>query len=80
MLYNEDADRAHIRNRNGKRVYFQAKGDPLTSGARDYLNRERIEILPAEQAKIERYRLLSGGYTDEKPEHLTHLNGDHLVP
>ena len=80
MLYNEDAVRANIRNRNGKRVYFLAKGDQLTSGARDYLNRERIEILPAEQAKIERYRLLSGGYTDEKPEHLTHLNGDLLVP
>ena len=60
MLYNEDAVRANIRNRNGKRVYFLAKGDQLTSGARDYLNRERIEILPAEQAKIERYRLLSG--------------------
>ena len=80
MLYHEEAVRANIRNREGKRVFFLGKGDQLTSGARDFLTRERIQILPAEQAKPERYRLLSGGYTDEKPEHMTHLNGDVLVP
>ena len=80
MLYHEEAVRANIRNREGKRVFFLGKGDQLTSGARDFLTRERIQILPAEQAKPERYRLLSGGYTDEKPEHMTHLNGDMLVP
>ena len=80
MLYNEEAVRANIRNREGKRVYYLGKGDQLTSSARDWLNRERIEILPAEQAKPQRYRLLSGGYVEEKPEHMTHLNGDVLVP
>ena len=80
MLYNEEAVRDNIRNRDGKRVYYLGKGDQLTSGARDWLCRERIEILPAEQAKPQKYRLLRGGYVEEKPEHMTHLNGDVLVP
>ena len=80
MLWNEEAVRANIRNREGQRVYYLAKGDQLTSAARDYLARERIPILPAEQAKQERYRLWNGGFTEEKPEHMTHLNGDVLVP
>ena len=80
MLYNEEAVRANIRNRDGKRVFFLGKGDQLTSSARDFLNRERIEIRPGEQAKIERYKLLNGGFLEEKPEHMTHLHGDVLVP
>ncbi len=80
MLYNEEAVRANIRNREGKRVFFLGRGDQLTSGARDFLTRERIEIRPGEQAKIERYRLLNGGFLEEKPEHMTHLHGDVLVP
>ena len=80
MLYGETEVRANIRNREGKRVFYLGKGDQLTSAARDYLTRERIPILPGEQAKQERCRLLSGGYVEEKPEHLTHLNGDVLVP
>ena len=79
MLYNEEAVRANIRNREGKRVYYLAKGDQLTSGARDFLNRERIPILPAEQARPQRYKMLGGGFLEEKPEHMTHLNGDVLV-
>lgn len=80
MLLDEQAVRANIRNRDGKRVYYLGKGDQLTSGARDYLSRERIAILPAEQAKVERYRLLNGGFLEEKPEHVTHLNAQVLVP
>ena len=80
MLYNEEDVRANIRNREGRRVFFLGKGDQLTSGARDFLSRERIEILPAEQAKIQQYKLLSGGFLAEKPEHMTHLHGDVLVP
>ena len=79
MLYSKDAVRDNIRNRDGKRVFYLGKGDQLTSDARDFLTRERIEILPASQAKPERYRLLNGGYMEEKPEHMTHLNGDVLV-
>ena len=79
MLYTKETVRANIRNREGRRVFFLGKGDQLTSDARDFLHRERIEILPAEQARPETYRLLSGGFTDSKPEHMTHLNGDVLV-
>ncbi len=80
MLYSEEAVRANIRNRAGKRVFYLGRGDQLTSGARDFLTRERIEILPAEQAKPQQYRLLGGGILQEKPEHMTHLNADVLVP
>ena len=79
MLYTEDAVRANIRNREGKRVFFLAKGDTLTPGARDWLRSEKIEILPGEQAKIQIFRLLNGGYMEEKPESMTHLYGDVLV-
>ena len=80
MLLNEEAVRENLRNRDGKRVFYLAKGDQLTNAARDFLNRERIPILPAQQAKPERYCLLGGGYLEEKPEHMTHLNGEMLVP
>lgn len=80
MLYSEQDVKANIRNRDGKRVFFLGKGDQLTSGARDYLSRERIEIRPGDQAKTQRYQLLSGGFLEEKLEHMTHLSGDILVP
>ncbi len=79
MLYNAEAVRDNIRNREGKRIFYLGKGDQLTSSARDWLTRERIEICPGEQAKVEEYRLLNGGILREKPEHMTHLNGDFLV-
>ena len=79
MLYTEETARMNIRNREGKRVFYLGKGDTLTPGARDYLNRERIEVLPAELAKPGAYRLLNGAVLQEKPEHMTHLNGDVLV-
>lgn len=79
MLYDEVAVRANIRNRDGKRVFYLGREDRLTPSARDYLNAQRIEILSGEQARVERYRLLSGGFTEEKPEHMTHLHGDVLV-
>ena len=79
MLYHEEAVRANLRNRDGKRVFYLGTGDRLTDAARDFLNRERIEILPAQQAKPDRYTLLTGGYLEEKPEHMTHLNSALLV-
>ena len=80
MLLTDKEVRDNIRNREGKRVYYLAKGDQLTSSARDFLNRERIEILSADQARPSRYQLLGGGYLETKPEHMTHLNGEILVP
>ena len=79
MLYTQEAVQANIRNKEGKRVFYLGKGDNLTSGARDFLTRERIPILPAEQARPQRFRLMGGGYLEEKPEHMTHLNADTLV-
>ena len=78
-VHNEEAVRANIRNREGKRIFYLGKGDQLTSAARDYLSRERIEIRPGEQAKQDCFPLLTGGFLTEKPEHMTHLNGDFLV-
>ena len=80
MLYTEESVRANIRNREGKRVFYLGKGDSLTSRARDWLRRERIEILSADLAKVERYCLANGAYLEEKPEHMTHLNAEILVP
>ena len=79
MLYSLEAVRANLRNREGKRVFYLGKGDQLTSQARDFLTRERIEILPADRAKPDEYRLLGGGTVTEKPEHMTHLHGNVLV-
>ena len=79
MLYTAQNVRDNIRNKDGKRVFYLGKGDSLTSEARDYLQRERIEILPGEKARPEEYRALGGGYFHEKPEDMTHLNGDFLV-
>ena len=38
MLYNEEAVRANIRNREGKRIFYLGKGDQLTSAARAWLS------------------------------------------
>lgn len=80
MLYTEENVRDNLRSREGKRVFYLGKNDRLTSGARDFLSRERIPILPAEQAMPQTYKLLNGGSIENKPEHMTHLNGDVLVP
>ena len=80
MLYDEAAVRANIRNRDGKRVFFLRKQDNLTPSARDWLRSQRIEIRPAEEAKITSFSLPDGATTAEKPEHLTHLRGNILVP
>ena len=79
MLYSLEVVRANLRNREGKRVFYLGKGDQLTSQARDFLARERIEILPADRAKPDEYRILGGGTVTEKPEHMTHLHGNVLV-
>lgn len=79
MLYTLQQVKDNIRNREGKRVFYLGKADQLTSEARDYLTRERIALLPGQTAKKDRYRLLGGGYIEEKPEHMTHLNGEFLV-
>ena len=58
MLWTENAVRENLRNRAGRRVFYLGSGDRLTPGARDWLARERVEILPASQAKPDSYHLL----------------------
>lgn len=80
MLYSKRAVQDNLRNRDGKRVFYLGASDQLTSDARDWLNSQRIEILPASQAKTERWLLPGGGFCEDKPEHMTHLNSRQLVP
>ena len=80
MLFSEENVKANIRNRSGKRVFYLSDADTLTPSARDWLRRERIEILPASQARPDAYRLENGAVFQEKPEQYTHLQGDVLVP
>ena len=79
MLYTEQNVRENIRNRDGERVFYLGRGDRLTPGARDWLSRERIAVLPGEAAKPAEYRLQNGAILHEKPEELTHLYGNVLV-
>jgi ethanolamine utilization cobalamin adenosyltransferase len=80
MLFSEENVKANIRNRDGKRVFYLGSGDTLTPSARDFLQRERIEILPGHMAKPEKYRLENGATFTKKPEYYTHLRGNILVP
>lgn len=79
MLYDSKAVRENLRNKDGKRVFYLGKGHQLTSEARDWLSRERIPILPPPEGGEAVCRLLNGAVLGEKPEHMTHLNGDYLV-
>lgn len=79
MLFDRKAVQENLRNKDGKRVFYLGKGHQLTSDARDWLSQERIPILPGELAKPTEYRLLNGAMLAQKPEHMTHLNGEFLV-
>lgn len=78
-VFTEESAKANVRVRNGKRVFYLAEGDILTPSARQWLQRDQVEILPAAIAKPHRYRTLQGAYFEEKPEHMTHLQADLLV-
>lgn len=73
MLYTEQAARDNVRNCEGKRVFYLAPNDRLTPAARSWLRLEHIEICPSPEAG---QRETAAG----KPEHLTHLNAQTLVP
>lgn len=79
MLYTEQSVQDNLRNREGRRVFYLGEHDRLTPGARDFLQRQRIEILPAAQARPSEYRLCNGAVLSQKPEHMTHLAGNTLV-
>lgn len=72
--------RANVRVRDGKRVFYLAEGDVLTPSARDWLQSDHVEIVPAAQAKPKFYRTTTGKRLTDKPERMTHLKPDVLVP
>lgn len=80
MLYTEQNVRAGLRVKDGKRVFYLDKGDQLTASARDWLRQERVEIIPHAQTPPKEYQTLFGATLHEKPEHMTHLYGNTLVP
>lgn len=79
-VFTAQAVRANVRVRDGKRVFYLAKGDILTPSARDWLASDGVEILPAAMAKPSVYRTPEGEKLTEKPEEMTHLKADVLVP
>lgn len=79
-VFTEESARANIRNLNGKRVFFLAEGNHLTPSAREWLRKERIEILRSGDCTAMEYRTVSGAVLGEKPEDMTHLRTGVLVP
>lgn len=77
-LYTLEAVQANLRNRDGRRVFCLGEGDRLTPGARDFLQREHIELVSPEKLKHP-FVTLRGAAFSHKPEDMTHLNGDVLV-
>ena len=80
MLHTEETVRAGIRVKDGSRVYYLPEGDRLTPSARDWLRNENVRILRPQDAPPKVYTTLSGGTLTGKPEHMTHLYGNVLVP
>lgn len=77
MVYTEETVRACVRNRDGKRVFPLGADDRLTPAARDWLRSEGIPVVPA---LFGSYTTLFGGEFSDKPEEMTHLHGNVLVP
>ncbi len=73
MLYTEQAVRDNVRNRNGKRVFYLSAEDRLTPAARSWLRLEHIEVCDVQEAGRQEP-------LPHKPEHMTHLNAQTLVP
>lgn len=79
MVFTEEHVRANLRVKDGKRVFYLAAGDKLTPAARSWLRQERVDVLPAAEARLREYKTLFGAILTEKPEHMTHLQGNILV-
>ena len=79
MLYTAETVRDAIRTVEGKRVFWLYPEDRLTPAAEDWLRDEGIE-LQRRAAAPEEFTDLWGGKLSHKPEELTHLTGQLLVP
>ena len=80
MLYTEEAVRAGLRVRDGRRVFYLPEGSRLTPAARDWLRQEGVTVVPHAETPPSAYRTPDGAAFAEKPEHMTHLRGNILVP
>lgn len=80
MLYTEEAVRAGLRVRDGRRVFYLPEGSRLTPAARDWLRQEGVTVVPQAETPPTAYRTPDGAAFAEKPEHMTHLRGNILVP
>lgn len=80
MLYTEEAVRAGLRVRDGRRVFYLPEGSRLTPAARDWLRQEGVTVVPHAETPPATYRTPDGASFAEKPEHMTHLRGNILVP
>lgn len=83
LLTLEDVRRMSDNGRRGPVVV--GRNQALTPGARAWLASHRVEVVYPQGAggggtSAPKYRTLSGGALDEKPEHMTHLKGNILVP
>lgn len=92
LLTEEDVRRMSNQGTRGPVVVM--RDQVLTPGARDYLQRRRVEVVypqgrpenpagnagPAAHRRASpKYRTLDGQMLEEKPEHMTHLKGNVLV-
>ncbi len=76
MLFTQEAAQAAVRNQGGKRVFWLSDGDRLTPAAQDWLRQEKIEVT----RRAVGFEDLFGGKYEKKPEEMTHLSGNILVP
>lgn len=78
-LLTEKNVRALVRVREGRQVLDLSPSDRLTPKARDWLDREGVEVAAGERKDCKTWQTLSGKTLNEKPEHMTHLRDNILV-
>lgn len=66
-VFTEESARANVRVRDGRRVFYLDPRDHLTPAAREWLQRDGVEILPAAEAKVNRYTTLTGRSMRKSP-------------
>lgn len=79
MLYTLENVQAGLRVLDGKRVFYLGRDDRLSPAARDWLREENVRIAAPEEAKTT-FTTPFGGVFEKKPEEMTHLTGNILVP
>ena len=68
MLYTEEAVRAGLRVRDGRRVFYLPEGSRLTPAARDWLRQEGVTVVPHAETPPAAYRTPDGGVQIFRPD------------